>query len=67
MKNRIENLIVNLYERKWKEEVQLEIYKDEKLDELMLISSGKLIEIEFLIHELKELINNKLKYNKLQQ
>jgi len=37
------------------------MYKAEELQELMLISSGKIIEVELLIQELKELIKNKSK------
>jgi len=67
MGNMIKNLIVKLYERKWTEEVLFEMYKAEESHELMLISSGKIIEVELLIQELNEFIKNKSKSKKLQQ
>lgn len=38
-------------------------YKSEELQELMLISSGKIMEIDCIIRELKELIKYKSKNN----
>ena len=61
MKHMIKDLIVRLYDRKWEEEVLFEMYKTEELRESMLISSGKVTEMEFLIHELNELTKYKSK------
>jgi hypothetical protein len=57
----IKNLIERLSNRKRSEMAWFEKYKREDLRDLMLISSGKIMEIDHIISELKGLIKNKPK------
>ena len=57
----IKNLIERLSNRKRSEMAWFEKYKREDLRDLMLISSGKIMEIDYVIRELKNLIKNKPK------
>jgi len=57
----IKNLIERLSNRKRSEMAWFEKYKQEDLRDLMLISSGKIMEIDYVIRELKNLIKNKPK------
>jgi hypothetical protein len=57
----IKNMIEKLSNRKRNEMAHFMKYKDENIKDLMLISSGKLMEIDYLISELKSLIKNKQK------
>jgi L-serine deaminase len=60
----IKDLIVKLSDRKKVEMNIIETYKKEKLKDLILISSGKIIELDHLISDLKEMLkyNSKVKY-----
>jgi len=53
----IKDLIEKLSDRKKKELELVEMYRTEEIKELMLISSGKIMEIDHLITDLKEMIN----------
>ncbi len=55
----IKDLIVRLSARKVKEIDLVEKYKNENLHDLLLISAGKVMELEYLIRDLEEM----LKYN----
>ena len=57
----IKNLIERLSTRKRSEMAWFEKYKREDFRDLMLISSGKIMEIDHVISELKSLIKNKSK------
>lgn len=59
----IKDLIEKLLDRKKKELDLVEKYKNENLHDLVLISSGKILEIEHLISDLEEMVkyNSKLK------
>ena len=57
----IKNLIERLSNRKRREMAWFAKYKAEDLRDLMLISSGKIMEIDYMISELKSLIKNKPK------
>ncbi|BBE19062.1 hypothetical protein AQPE_3235 [Aquipluma nitroreducens] len=57
----IKNLIERLSNRKRSEMAWFEKYKREDLQDLMLISSGRIMEIDHTISELKSLIKNKPK------
>lgn len=57
----IKKLIERLSTRKRSEMAWFEKYKREDLRDLMLISSGKIMEIDYVIRELKNLIKNKPK------
>lgn len=59
----IKDLIEKLLDRKKKELDLVEKYKKENLHDLILISSGKTLELEHLISDLEEMIkyNSKLK------
>jgi len=53
----IKDLIEKLSDRKKKEIELVEMYKTEEIKELILISSGKIMEIDHLITDLQEMIN----------
>lgn len=55
----IKDLIVKLSDRKKEEMNLIEIYKKEEFKDLLLISSGKILELEHLICDLEEM----LRYN----
>ena len=57
----LKNLIERLSNRKRNEMAWFVKYKDEDLKDLMLISSGKIIEIDYVISELRSMIKNKPK------
>lgn len=57
----IKDLIEKLSDRKTKEMDLVEIYKAVDIKELLLISSGKIIEIEYLIRDLEEMLKYDLK------
>ena len=59
MDNLIKGLLVRLSNRKRNEMAWFEKYKGEDLRDLMLISSGKIMEIDYMIRELKSLAKNK--------
>lgn len=61
----VKDLIVKLLDRKMKEMDLVEIYKAEDIKELLLISSGKIMEIDRLICDLEEMIKYNLKSKKL--
>jgi hypothetical protein len=63
MENLIKDLIEKLSDRKKNELALVEKYKNEDLRDLLLISSGKIFEINRLIKDLEELIkyNSKMK------
>jgi hypothetical protein len=63
MEQSIKGLIERLSKRKNSEMAYFTKYKNEELQELMLISSGKIIEIDNVIAELKQLIKYKSKNN----
>lgn len=63
MEQTIKALIESLSRRKTNEMAYYAKYKSENLHDLMLISSGKIIELEHLINELKVLIKYKSKNN----
>jgi hypothetical protein len=52
----IKDLIVRLSERKVKEIDLVEKYKNENLHDLLLISAGKIIELDYMVTDLEELI-----------
>jgi hypothetical protein len=58
MEQSIKGLIERLSKRKNNEMAYFEKYKNEGLQELMLISSGKIMEIDYIIRELKEMNKN---------
>lgn len=47
--------------RKRRELASFMKYKEEEIKDLMLISSGKLMELDYMISELKAIIKNKSK------
>jgi hypothetical protein len=55
MEPSVKLLIERLSKRRSNEMVYFLKYKDEQLHELMMISSGKIMEIDYLIRELKNL------------
>ena len=63
MNQLMKNVIERLSKRKNHEMANFAKYKSEELHESMLISSGKIMEIDYLIRELKEL-NIKLSKSK---
>ncbi|MFN8257465.1 MAG: hypothetical protein U0W24_17350 [Bacteroidales bacterium] len=56
MENLILNMIENLTKRKNFEIHQIEEFKQKKLHDLILITSGKIMELENIIQNLSELI-----------
>lgn len=50
-----------LSDRKRRELASFMKYKEEEIKDLMLISSGKLMELDYMISELKAIIKNKSK------
>ena len=63
MEQSIKGLIDRLSKRKNNEMAHFEKFKNEESRELMLISSGKIMEIDYMIRELKQLIKYKPKNN----
>jgi len=63
MENMIKGLIIKLSNRKRNEMAHFAKYKNEELHDLMLISSGKIFEIDYVIRELKVIIKYKSKSN----
>ncbi len=61
MENLIKDLIERLSVKKKNEMAWFTKYKNEKLRDLMMISSGKIMEMDRLIRELKEMIKYSLK------
>ncbi|MDP3915342.1 MAG: hypothetical protein Q8R96_16575 [Bacteroidota bacterium] len=61
MEHLIKDLIEQISIRKKNEMAWFEKYKNEELKDLMLISSGKVMEMDHLIRQLKEMIKYKLK------
>jgi len=61
MEHLIKDLIEQISIRKKNEMAHFEKYKKEELKDLMLISSGKIMEMEHVIREMKEMIKYKLK------
>lgn len=57
----IKDLMEKLSNRKKRELACFIKYKEEEIKDLMLISSGKLMELDYMISELKVLIKNKSK------
>ena len=57
----IKELIEKISSRKRRELAFFMKYKEEEIRDLMLISSGKLMELDYLISELKAMIKNKSK------
>jgi hypothetical protein len=57
----IKDLIAQLSDRKRNEMAHFEKYKNEELRDMMMISSGKIMEMDRLIRELKEMIKYSLK------
>jgi len=57
----IKDLMERLSNRKRNEMAYFDKYKDEDLRDLMLISSGKIFEIDFIINELKAMLKYKSK------
>jgi hypothetical protein len=60
----IKELIEKLSNRKKRELACFIKFKDDEIKDLMLISSGKLMELDYLISELKMQIRNKSKRKK---
>jgi hypothetical protein len=52
----IKDLVVRLSARKIREMNLVEKYKNENLHDLLLISAGKIIELDYLVHDLEEMI-----------
>lgn len=61
MENLIKDLIERLSVKKKNEMAWFAKYKNEELRDLMMISSGKIMEMDRLIRELKEMIKYSLK------
>ncbi len=61
MENLIKDLIERLSAKKKNEMAWFTKYKNEELRDLMMISSGKIMEMDRLIRELKEMIKYSLK------
>ncbi|MFA5329467.1 MAG: hypothetical protein WC384_16860 [Prolixibacteraceae bacterium] len=57
----IKDLMERLASRKRNEMAHFEKYKAEEIKDLMLISSGKIFEIDYLIGELKDMLKYKSK------
>lgn len=57
----IKDLMERLSKKKRNEMAHFEKYKEEDLKDLMLISSGKIFEIDYLISELKAMLKYKSK------
>lgn len=63
MENLILNMIENLTKRKNFEIHQIEEFKQKKLHDLILITSGKIMELENIIQNLSELIEYNAHFN----
>ncbi|HZL11795.1 MAG TPA: hypothetical protein VFC65_17575 [Prolixibacteraceae bacterium] len=59
----IKDLMERLSKRKRNEMAHFEKYKEEDLRDLMLISSGKIFEVDYIISELKSMLKYKSKSN----
>ena len=64
MEHLIKDLIEQISKQKKNEMAYFEKYKNEELKDLMLISSGKIMEMDHVIHQLKEMIKYKLQHKK---
>lgn len=63
MEHLIKDLMEKLSNRKRNEMAHFAKYKNEELHDLMLISSGKIFEIDYIIRELKTMTKYKSKNN----
>lgn len=61
MDHLIKDLMEKLLNRKKRELASFMKYKDEEIKDLILISSGKLMELDYMINELKVMTKNKSK------
>ena len=52
----VRNLKEKLLNRRKKEYERMQQYNKDDINELMLISSGRIIEIDFLLHSINEMI-----------
>ena len=52
----IKDLMTRLLERKRNEIILIDRYKKENVNDLILISSGKIIELDKMIHDLEEMV-----------
>jgi len=57
----MKDLIEKLSNRKKRELASFFKYKEEEIKDLMLISSGKLMELDYMISELKAMMKNESK------
>ena len=63
MEQAVKGLLDRLSKRKYNEMAWFEKYKSEERQELIMISSGKIMEIDNVISELRQLIKYKSKNN----
>ncbi|MDP2887371.1 MAG: hypothetical protein Q8P34_00195 [Bacteroidota bacterium] len=61
MEHLIKDLMEQLSNRKKNEMAWFEKYKNEELRDLMMVSSGKIMEMDHVIREMKQMIKYKLK------
>jgi|PlaIllAssembly_1097288.scaffolds.fasta_scaffold2338430_2 L-serine deaminase len=57
MEHLIKNLIEQLINKRELEFNYIENYKNDELNDLILISTGKIIELDMVIHKLNELLD----------